>query len=380
MPLSITAGDLDLFRLRGDDTLDPLVRSVASGPGVAAQMLGALFRTDVIPSDDPRFQALLAGLPDSPPEPPPLVQRGQQLFQLFGPEILLILGAYALPAAYAASDGVQVIHRARRLNDDPKRRLCETAQMVINVMQPGSLGPAGIGVRSAIKVRLMHALVRHHVQTLTTPRPWAPELGTAINQEDLAGTLLTFSLLVLDGLRKIGAELSSEDEAGYLAAWKHIGALLGIDPRLRSESIESARELAILIGRRQIRPSPEGTQLARQLVAAVNALFPVPGYGTSLMHFFLDDSAFGVDLAQTLGLPPANWTMALVRGRAAQKRFFLRWLNKVPGARGRRRFLARIAAQRLILLQRPDKQTPFEIPDDLLRRWKLKRAAPVSSR
>jgi ER-bound oxygenase mpaB/B'/Rubber oxygenase, catalytic domain len=357
--------ELDAFRSQGDRVLDPIVAHLGSSPGATAEMLAALFRTDHIPAGDARFQMMLDAVATPPVVDTARVEAGQRLFQLYGPEVLLILGCYALPAAYAAASGVQVIHRSRRLQDDAKRRLCETAQMVINVMQPGGLAEGGIGTRAAVKVRLMHALVRHHVQNVQSAAgrgPWTGAWGCPINQEDLTGTLLTFSLLVLDGLRKIGAQVSIEEERGYLELWRHVGGVLGIDARLTAACVADPAQLAVQIGRRQIRPCPEGRELAKQLAAAVDALFPLPGYGLSLMHFFLDDSAFGIDLATTLALPPPNWTAALVRTRAWQKRFALRWLNRVPGARTRRRFLARLFAQRLILLQHPDRHLPFEVP------------------
>ncbi|WP_394841035.1 DUF2236 domain-containing protein [Pendulispora brunnea] len=362
----VTDQELDVLRMRTDDVLDPLMQALA--PGDVGQMLGALFRTDRIPADDPRFRELLEALPIVPLENAALVEAGQRVFELYGPEVLLILGCYGLPAAYAAANGVQVIHRARRLEDDTQRRLCETAQMLINAMTPGGLAHGGIGYRSAIKVRIMHALIRQHVRS----KEWSTaEYGEPINQEDLAGTLLTFSLLVLDGLRKIGAHLSQEEERGYLETWHHLALVLGIDARLASRSLDEAKALAELIGRRQFRPSPEGRRLMHDLMVVSEGLFPIPGYGTSLMHFFLDESVFGINLAETLDLPPANWTRVLVRARAAQKQVIFRWLNRVPGARARRRVVSSYFAQKLILWKRPDKQSPFEVPPDLLQRWRL---------
>ena len=367
-----TDAELDALRTRADDVIDPLVRSLVAAPGAAGPLLGALFATDDVPTGDDRLRTLFEAIPAVPIQDRARVEEGQRLFQLYGPELLLILGCYALPAAYAAGDGVQVIHRARRLGDDAKRRLCETAQMVLNVMSPGGLEPNGIGTRAANKVRVMHALVRHHVRTQTTPAPWPTTLGEPINQEDLVGTLLTFSVLALDGLRKIGAPLTRDEELGYLEVWRHVGRLLGIDTALVPSDVGEAEKLAVRIGRRQIRPTAEGKELTHQLTRAVNALFPINGYGVSLMHFFLDESAFGVDLAEILDLPAANWTRTLVRARAGHKRFVLRWLNRIPGARARRRALARYFAQQLILLQRPDRQMPFLIPAGYLTAWRLR--------
>jgi hypothetical protein len=359
-----TDAELDALRREGDPALDPIAHRMLHGAGDSTDLLGILFRTDGLPVADLRVRAMLEAVPTRRVDAA-LAHAGQRLFQLYGPEILLILGCYSLPAAYAAASGVQVIHRSRRMKDDSKRRLCETAQMVVNVMRTGGLAEDGIGTRSAVKVRLMHALVRHNVKN-RVGQPWPDALGCPINQEDLAGTLLTFSFLVLDGLRKIGAELTDEDERGYLELWRQIGGILGIDERLASACARAPAQMATQIGRRQIRPCPEGKELARQLVDAVDALFPIPGYGLSLMHFFLDDSAFGVDLARILDLPPPNWTTGLVRARAMHKRFVLRWLNRVPGARSRRRVFARFFAQRLIKLQHPGGRLPFEVPPGLL--------------
>jgi hypothetical protein len=373
-PLLVDA-ELDACRERADDSLDDLVAKLP--PRAVGEMLGALFGSDALPEKDARFRPLLERLPPVPLRDPRSLLEGQQLFQLFGPESLLVLGCYSLPAAYAAANGVQVIHRARRLEDDGKRRLTETAQMVINVMVPGGLEPGGIGDRSVRKVRLMHALVRQHVRALPEP-PWSAALGQPINQEDLAGTLLTFSLLVIDGLRKVGATVSPSAERGYFALWGHIGAVLGIEPRLLPQDSESATALAALIGRRQCRPSVEGRHLARELAKVNDSLFPVPGYGLSLMHFFLRGSAFGVDLAELLALPPPNWTRLLVQARAAQKRFMLGWLPRVPGAERRRRALSGFFTQRLILLQRPDHHSPFEVPPELWKTWRLDRRLVAS--
>ena len=64
----------------------------------------------------------------------------------------------------------------------------------------GALDAGGAGIRSAQKVRLMHDAVRH----LILEHGWDPALGLPINQEDQLGTLLTFSAVILDGLRKLG--------------------------------------------------------------------------------------------------------------------------------------------------------------------------------
>ena len=282
----------------------------------------------------------------------------------------MTLGSYSLPLAYAAGHGVQVVYRSRQLKDDPIRRLCDTAQMVVNVMQLGELEEGGVGWLATRKVRLIHALVRRRVQ-LDAANPWRAEWGLPINQEDQAGTLLTFSIATLHGLRRMGARVTSAEADAYIMAWSAVGRLLGVDSSLLPSSEEEAAHLAMRIGERQVRPTPEGRQLTAQLLSSVQTLFPVPGYAASLTHFFLQDTVFGKNVAAALELPKANWTRWFVTLRAAQKRTLLSWLNWVPGARRRRSWVARQFAQRMILHERPDADTPFEVPPAFRMHWGL---------
>jgi hypothetical protein len=366
---------LDAARQVGDPHIDAVVADYLAGCGGAAlgPALGALFGTTGLPEAHPLVRAYLARVDEPAPGAlgdPARIERGQRMFGRLGPELLLVLGSCSLPLAFACGNGVQAIHRARRLKDDPLRRLYDTAQMVVNAMQVGGLARGGIGWRSARKVRLIHAVIRHQVQR-DPAAPWSASWGTAINQEDMAGTLLSFSVAALHGLRRIGARISRAEGDDYVHAWSAVGRLLGVDERLLVDREADAMALALRIGARQIRATPEGKQLAEQLLEAVGSLLPVPGYALSLTHYFLSNTAFGDDVARVLELAEPDWTRALVAARAWQKRHVLRLLDLVPGAHGRRRFLARRFVQALISARRPAGDAPpFEVPARLAMRWR----------
>lgn len=364
---------LDRMRGVGDLCVDELIAEHVTPRGAESldHLLRELFCIQRLPQDNPLVRSYMAALPPIDLGDRDVIARGQSLFGLYGPEVLMVLGSYSLPLAYAAGHGVQVVYRSRRLKDDPIRRLCDTAQMVVNVMQPGELEEGRIGWLATRKVRLIHALVRQRVQ-LDTANPWHTEWGLPINQEDQAGTLLTFSVATLHGLRRMGARVTSAEADAYITAWSAVGRLLGVDPSLLPSNEEEAMRLALRIGARQVRPTPEGHQLTAKLLSSVQTLFPIPGYATSLTHFFLEDTVFGKNVAAALELPTANWTKWLVTIRAAQKRAILGLLDRVPGARQRRSWVARQFAQRMILHKRPDAATPFEVPSTFSERWGLR--------
>jgi hypothetical protein len=98
-----------------------------------------------------------------------------------------------------------------------------------------------IGFKSAIKVRLMHAYARAAIQKTTG---WSNDLwGAPINQSDMVATNLGFSLVFIEGLKRVGLSPSEEEIKGVLHLWKYIGYLMGIPaaylPDTENEAIKS---------------------------------------------------------------------------------------------------------------------------------------------
>ena len=113
-----------------------------------------------------------------------------------------LLGLLSLPYCYAAADGARVLDLSERIKNKPEHRLNETADFVWDVMAPNAFKPDGKGFTSILKVRLLHAAIRFY--TGKSSKWNAADWGLPVNQEDMAGTNLSFSLLVVRGLRKFG--------------------------------------------------------------------------------------------------------------------------------------------------------------------------------
>jgi hypothetical protein len=236
----VTDAILDAARLRGDALADATVAEVfkAGDTAAVAKLVSQLMRDDQQPGNLPapvldylaKSTAILGRAPNAG-------SAGEQVFSEHGPEIMMLLCCYSLPSSYAAKKGVQVLHRTAYLAKRPNRRLFETAQFIVDVLSPGGLGPGGRGVRTAQKVRLMHAAIRHLILA-DTSAPWPVEsLGVPINQEDLLGTLMTFTWLIIDGLTKLGVKLTPVEQQSYLAAWLVVGELMGVEPGLMPRNV-----------------------------------------------------------------------------------------------------------------------------------------------
>ncbi|MCS7003696.1 MAG: DUF2236 domain-containing protein [Cytophagales bacterium] len=183
-------------------------------------------------------------------------------FSKYAQPIMTMLGLYSLPYCYAAAKGVKVLYFSERLRSDTLKRLYETAEFVWNVTQYDHWIDGKI-FKFTQKIRFLHAWIRYCICRLPS---WKISWGLPINQEDMAGTNLAFSLIVLRGLRKIQLKVSFQEAESYLHLWNVVGNLLGIDERLIPKTLKQASLLEQKIAERQFVPSMEGQTLTKKLV------------------------------------------------------------------------------------------------------------------
>lgn len=102
-----------------------------------------------------------------------------------------------------------------------------------------SLRPGANGWKMALQVRALHAKVRRSI--LKSSKNWDIDLlGIPINQEDMAATLLAFSVNVLNGIEFIaGRPLDYQSQADYLALWRYIGWIIGVESYEKNVTLKS---------------------------------------------------------------------------------------------------------------------------------------------
>jgi hypothetical protein len=366
-PEALTDGFLDRMRTEGDPLADECIERVFHRGQVPAvhEVMRALVRGVGVPTEDmpDEVEDYLRKVAEVPLPSAAARHTAQRAFAELGPEILMVLGFYALPASYAAKKGVKVLARTARLVDGPLRRVMETTQMVVDVMTPGGLEPDGRGLATLVKVRLMHAAVRHLL--LHDPKtPWNREVdGLPINQEDFAGTMTTFSTLIIDGLERMNVPMASRDQEAWIQCWGGIARMLGLREELIPANVNESRWLKDKIQSRQIEPSPEGRELTVALLEMYDRIIPgrfMDGISSTLMRQFLPP-----DVADGLGVPKANYTRYIV------------WLMRQAAGLGvfRKTLLGRYRRfnleliQAMLTLERGGTRPAFAIPTHLADGW-----------
>ena len=177
-----------------------------------------------------------------------------------------VLGARSLVLGYASPAGNKPLVMSGRLKEQALTRLNETARFVQAVSRPGGMRPFADGWQITVKVRLIHAQVRRMI--LKSGKWNADAWGAPVNQHDMTGTTLLFSVSIIDGLRKLGMRIESDEAERYIHLWRWVGRVIGVHPDVLPVSEQDAMRMADLIGETQAPPDQDSRDLTKALFEA----------------------------------------------------------------------------------------------------------------
>ncbi|MFH9867599.1 oxygenase MpaB family protein [Streptomyces lydicus] len=220
--------------------------------------------------------------------------------------IATALSFASMPACYLVPHVAKLLSATHGLKY-PAKRMAETGQFTVLLMQPDAFEAGSRFLPAAQKVRLLHASIRHH---LRREERWDVEaLGTPICQEDMIGGQMMFSLQVLDALHRLGIHMSVDGAESYYYAWRVVGAMLGVDQNQVPKNLEEARQFSDLYMTRHMGPSQEGADLTRQLIDLYEDV--VPGTLFDPVVSALIRHLIGDTCADWLQVPRTPWDTAV---------------------------------------------------------------------
>ncbi len=240
--------------------------------------------------------------------------RGGEMLMRVGVLGGAVLGSHSLVLGYASPAGNKPLVLSGRLKHKAMRRLNETARFVQAVCRPGGMRPFADGWQITMKVRLIHAQVRRMILKTGTwnERAW----GAPVNQHDMAGTTLLFSVAIMDGLRKLGVRIDTDEGERYMHLWRWVGHVIGVDSQLLPASEPDATRLVDLIAATMGPPDQDSRDLTKALFDAAfeGAVTPKQKrdaarrvlFGTTLCRELIGD-----ELADALHVPRNSVRFAL---------------------------------------------------------------------
>ena len=239
------------------------------------------------------------------------MQRGMAFFQKHMGAIGLALGTYSLPYTYLGADGVQLLWLTERIRTDTARRLQETGEWVFAVNDPRNWKSTK-AIQYTLKIRLIHAAARWFAYH---SGKWNDAWGVPVCQEDMVGTIGSFSYIVLRGLRKMGIAMTEQEEEDYIHHINVVGYVNGVTEAITPQNLREAFHLDKLMVSRQFRTSEAGRGLTKALLDAIGTIAnneSARNLAAAQMRFFL-----GNDHANALGIPdvPAETRLMSVVSR-----------------------------------------------------------------
>jgi ER-bound oxygenase mpaB/B'/Rubber oxygenase, catalytic domain len=334
------------------------------------------------------------------------IERAERVFFDQGALSCILLFCASLPECYVLPDLSAVLHTTGQLEDRTDHRVRATAAMIFPIMMRGGLAtPEGSGVAQVLKVRLIHATVRHLILRgeppaagpasqavapsvapllgATAPRTmhhallargWdTPGLGLPCNQQELVYTLLTFHLVFIRGMRRLHIPLSVDDEQAYLHAWNVMGHVLGIDDARMPQTIDAAQELFDRLQARGLHGAlPPGVKpdarpaLGRALMNCMARQIPLGLLRP--MPTLLTRRLCGPAVAQAVGIAdtPVPWLPRLVFALGLGAARVIDALARIVWPQfSLSRFITRLVGYPLIVRFLMDQTRPLVLPEHL---------------
>ncbi len=303
-----------------------------------------------------------------------LIALGQQIYIRHGIWISLLLSYKSLPECYACAKGAEVLYKTARLNEDHgsldtfSRRIAETAQFVMFVMLPGGLSENGRGVRSAQKVRLIHAIIRYYLWK----ENWdVDNYDQPVNHEDQAGTLMSFSALILEGLKEIGIEFTPAEKEAYIHCWRVVGHLVGLEDDIIPKNAEDALKQGYAILDHQIAESDHSKILTKALIDFQDSISPPFMRGSediAMLRLMMGD-----EISDLLGVP------ACEKERVEKLRKRLKFITKITETLDKSlvfsmviQFVSRILLHLTLKSMTKSNVINFYLPKSLTKDWGIK--------
>ncbi len=376
-----TNEQLEAFRNQSDPLADDVIKSIMStgaGRSISELFDKMIKNTDYdaagLPPEVADYFKKTSALPSWADQAK--IKIGQDVFAQFGPEICLLLMFKSLPEAYACKKGAEVLYQTGRMTEGPdgslerfKRRLMETSQFVVNICTPGGYSADGSGTITGQKVRLIHAVIRYYI---VEHGQWdAKTNGLPINQEDMAGTLQSFSSLILEGLSQCGVTLTPAQIDGYFHCWRIAGYIVGLDEALNPPTYEQGLKLGYAILDQQKKGSEAGVALTKALTDFAEELLPGNVFNDApavLIRYFV-----GGPTGDMLGLKKEDGLLSKILPRLLRTVF-----KAEESLENRNKIYQQIASKvALAMLQgmlnhfNEYKGVHFYIPPGLQENWKL---------
>lgn len=218
-----------------------------------------------------------------------------------------------------------------RLRDQGVRRLQQNNRHMLEIFFPGGLERFGDGWKLSVRIRLVHAQVRH---LLVGSEDWETDAwGTPLSAAHTGYALAAFSARLLKHMRGLGARFNKEEAASFMAGWRYSGYLMGIPESILFQDEAEALKLFDIGAMCEPKPSATSLVLANSvvnsapLVVGIGVGDPAERQNLAKYIYKVSRSLIGNSLADKLNYPKQSTFGVLLRFRV--QTMFSRIMSKL---------------------------------------------------
>lgn len=204
-----------------------------------------------------------------------LANKGARFCMRTGTNALIILRDFTLMDGYDFGYLNKPLIFTGALKKGAVKRLKDTLEFWVHVTRENALKVNSDAYQLIVRTRLMHSYARLTINKKA--ENWnAEKWGEPINHWDMIATYTGFSLVFMQGLKKLGIKISEEEERGVFHLWKYVGYLLGIPAEYLPENKLEATEQLYLWSSTQDKADGDSAQLAKALLDEnlTNTIYP----------------------------------------------------------------------------------------------------------
>lgn len=194
---------------------------------------------------------------------PELVALGVDVSNRSGKSGLIVLRNYSLMLGYQSAAINKPLIATGALHSGAVKRIADTTNFWYAVTGKDALFPGNDGFLYCLRTRIVHSYSRIMIKEKLD---WKlSEQGEPLNFWDMQATYIGFSLIYMQGLKKLGMKISDEEIKSVYHLWKYIGYLIGIPANILPDNDVEAIENLYLWSKTQPETDADSIELAKAL-------------------------------------------------------------------------------------------------------------------
>lgn len=309
----------------GDPPLDPVMEELADLPSQDMHRFikaGIDEEEDVMRSAPSALRDFFDNLEDPPWFEYESFRPGMRAFHSNTTNILVAFVTGVLIEGFATMIAKSFATTGRVLNrSTARRRLMQNNRHLLELFFPGGLRRDGDGWKLSMRLRFVHAKVRH---LLANSNEWNTEAwGIPLSAAHLGFAITVFSMRLMQHSVAVGATFNPEEKDSIIRIWRYAGHVMGVPESILFTDEAHAREIFKIALMCEPEPDHDSATMANALVEAIPLTAgiedPDEQRDVKALAYRLSRSLIGNRLADQLRFPKTNTFGVLLLYRLKQR-------------------------------------------------------------